>query len=128
MNLQHTLNIYLEHLKFALNQEIAEWIRRYVRSCHEKYRKEMNEVFKYIESIETRLTREIRDLEDIRLIMMAVKDLRENEIRLDMQISPIEEAYSMFQKSDLHLSREEHDRADSLRYRYNQLQQRCVSK
>ena len=46
----------------------------------------MNEVFKFIEDIEKRLSREIKDLEDIRLVMIAVKDLRENEIRIDMNI------------------------------------------
>lgn len=88
----------------------------------------MNELFKFIEHIEQRLGREIKDLEDIRLIMMAVKDLREQEIRLEMQIIPIEESYTMLQKYDVHITREDVERADSLRYRWNKLQQRCVSR
>lgn len=81
---------------------------------------------KFIENIEKRVSREIKDLEDIRLIMMAIKDLRENEIRIDMNITPIEESYSMLQIHGVNLSREDIDRSDSLRYRWNQLQSRCV--
>ena len=111
-----------------MNQEIREWIIHYVQSCNERYRKETNELFKFIEHIEQRLGREIKDLEDIRLIMMAVKDLREQEIQLEMQITPIEESYTMLQKYDVHITREDLERADSLRYRWNKLQQRCVSR
>src|SRR5438874_882186 len=39
----------------------------------------MNEVSVFIDDIEKRLSREIKDLEDIRLVMIAIKDLRENE-------------------------------------------------
>ena len=86
----------------------------------------MNEVFKFIQQIDKRLSREIKDLEDIRLIMMAVKDLREREIQIEMQIIPIEESYSMLQKYDVFIPREDTERADSLRYQWTRLQQRCV--
>ena len=38
------LNVLPEHLKFALNQEVRDWIVRYGQACNAKYRKEMNEV------------------------------------------------------------------------------------
>ena len=34
--------------------------------------------------------RPIKDLDDIRLAMYALKEIRENEIKIDMNISPIE--------------------------------------
>lgn len=116
----------LEHLKFALNQEIREWIILYGQSCNKKYRKEMSNVFVFIDDIEKRLSREIKDLEDIRLIMIAVKDLRENEISIDMAITPIEESYAMLQTHGLNIPREEIEQADSLRYRWERLQAHCV--
>ena len=88
----------------------------------------MHEIFLFIEDIEKRLAREIKDLEDIRLIMIAVKDLRENEITIDMNITPIEESYAMLQIHGIHISREEIEQADSLRYRWEKLQNRCVRK
>jgi dynein heavy chain len=86
----------------------------------------MTDVFLFIEDIEKRLSREIKDLEDIRLIMIAVKDLRENEIRIDMNITPIEESYAMLQTHGLNISREEIEQSDSLRYRWGKLQNHCV--
>jgi dynein heavy chain len=118
--------LFLEHLKFALNQEVREWIILYGHACNRKYQKEMNDVFIFIEDIEKRLSREIKDLEDIRLIMIGVKDLRENEIRIDMNITPIEESYAMLQIHAINIPREEIEQSDSLRYRWGKLQNRCV--
>ena len=86
----------------------------------------MTNVFIFIDDIEKRLSREIKDLEDIRLIMIAVKDLRENEISIDMAITPIEESYAMLQTHGLNIPREEIEQADSLRYRWERLQTHCV--
>ncbi|CAF0837526.1 unnamed protein product [Adineta steineri] len=119
------LAIFTEHLKYALNHEINDWIVCYGQACNAKYRKEMNEVSTFIEDIEKRLSREIKDLEDIRLVMLAIKDLRENEIRIDMSISPIEESYAMLQAHNLNVAREEIERSDTLRYRWVKLQQHC---
>ncbi|UJR23298.1 hypothetical protein I4U23_026313 [Adineta vaga] len=121
------LAIFTEHLKFALNQEVREWVVLYGQACNVKYRKEMNQVLTFIEDIEKRLSREIKDLEDIRLVMIAVKDLRENEIRIDMNITPIEESYAMLQVHDVKISREEVERSETLRYRWGRLQSRCAN-
>ena len=86
----------------------------------------MNEVLTFIEDTEKRLSREINDLEDIRLVMIAVKDLREKEIRIDMNITPIEESYAMLQTHNLNIAREEIERSETLRYRWGRLQNRCV--
>jgi len=53
----------------------------------------MNEIFDFVEDINKRLSRPIKDLDDIRFIMAALKELRENEIRIDMTIGPIEVQY-----------------------------------
>ena len=50
----------------------------------------MEETFDFIEDMSKKLSRPIKDLDDIRLVMAALKDIRENEIRIDMGITPIE--------------------------------------
>ena len=117
----------LEHLKFALHQEVREWIVHYGQACNAKYRKEMNEVSAFIDDIEKRLSRKINDLEDIRLVMIAIKDLRENEIRIDMSITPIDESYTMLQAHGLSIAREEIERSESLKLAWEKLQRHCVS-
>ena len=118
--------IFTDRLKYTFNQEIREWIVLYGQSCKAQYEKQMKDLFIFIEDIEKRLAREIKDLDDIRLIMLAVKDLRENEIRIDMSIIPIEESYAMLQTHGIQVPREELDQADSLRYRWEKLQTRSV--
>lgn len=114
-------------MKFALNQEVKDWIHRYGQACNAKYRKEMNEVSTFIEDIVKRLSRPVNDLEDIRLIMIAIKDLRDNEIRIDMSIGPIEESYAMLQAHGINVVREESDRAESIKLDWENLQRHCVS-
>lgn len=50
----------------------------------------MEETFAFIDDLNKRLSRPIKDLDDIRLAMNALKELREHEIKIDMNISPIE--------------------------------------
>ena len=50
----------------------------------------MEETFNFIEDMNKRLSRPIKDLDDIRFAMAALKEIRENEIRIDMSIAPIE--------------------------------------
>ena len=121
------MDFFSDHLKYALNQEVRDWILRYGQACNAKYRKEMNEVSSFIEDIEKRLSRPINDLEDIRLVMIAIKDLRENEIRIDMSIAPIEESYAMLQAHGLNVAREESDRAELIKLDWVKLQNHCVS-
>lgn len=50
----------------------------------------MNDIFEFIEETGKKLSRPIKDLDDIRLAMLTLKDVREKEISIDMQIGPIE--------------------------------------
>lgn len=117
---------FAEHIKFALTREIRDLVVVFARACNEKYRNEMIEMFSFIDRTEKRLAREIKDLEDIRLVMMAIKDLRENEIQYETKITPIEESYNLLQKYEIQISREESDGADTLRYRWDNLHRRAV--
>lgn len=74
----------------ALCAETKAWAVAYGKECNFKYRTEMEEIFSFIEDMTKRLNRPIKDLDDIRLAMIALKEIRDNEIRIDMSISPIE--------------------------------------
>ena len=50
----------------------------------------MEEIFTFIEDSSKRLNRPVKDLDDIRFSMAVLKDIREQEIRIDMNITPIE--------------------------------------
>lgn len=50
----------------------------------------MEEVFSSIDEWSKQLSHAIKDLDDIRAVMATLKDIRENEIRVDMALGPIE--------------------------------------
>ena len=54
----------------------------------------MENIFEFIEDLTKRLARPIKDLDDIRFAMAALKEIRENEIRIDMAIGPIEVCFN----------------------------------
>ena len=79
-----------EQLKLGLTTETKAWRLHYGKACNNKYRTEMEDIFEFIDDLGKRLGRQVKDLDDIRHAMKALKEIRENEIRIDMAIGPIE--------------------------------------
>lgn len=50
----------------------------------------MDEIAQFVSEFSKRLSRPIDDLEDVRSAMAALEDIRQNEIRIDMTLGPIE--------------------------------------
>lgn len=50
----------------------------------------MDDIFAFIDDLKKRLSRQVKDLDDIRLLMKALKEIREKEIEIDLRIGPIE--------------------------------------
>ena len=48
------------------------------------------EILDQIDDIHNRLSRPIKDLDNVRTAMGALKEIRENEIRIDMLLGPVE--------------------------------------
>ncbi|XP_077982678.1 dynein axonemal heavy chain 5-like [Glandiceps talaboti] len=113
--------LFTEKLKLALTTETRAWQVTFGRYCNQKYRTMMEDIFNFIEEISKRLSRQIKDLDDIRVAMKSLKDIRENEIRIDMEIGPIEESYAMLNRYELLVAKEESERVDTLRYSWEKL-------
>ena len=79
-----------EQLKIALCAEAKAWRVCYGRAMNHKYQTEMEEVFRSIDDWSKQLSHPLDDLDDIRSVMAALRDIRENEIRIDMALGPIE--------------------------------------
>lgn len=85
-----TISLNTEKLKLALTTEMRAWIVSYGRTMNHKYQMVTEEVFKSIDDWTKMLSRPLSDLEDIRTIMATLKDIRKNEIEIDMSLDPIE--------------------------------------
>ena len=80
----------IDTLKISLCAEAKAWIVAIGRLMNESYRQLMDEILVQIDDLSKRLSRPIKDLDDVRMAMAALKELREDEIKIDMSISPIE--------------------------------------
>ena len=81
---------YAEQIKLGIITEIKSWIVLYGRSANSKYRTAMVEFFKSITSFTKQLSRPLNDLDDIRFAMATLIELRNEEIQMDMEVTPIE--------------------------------------
>ena len=81
---------FTEPFKLALLVEIKAWKLLFGHSINNKYKQRMDEITQFVSEYSKRLGRQINDLEDVRNAMAALEDIRQNEIRIDMILGPIE--------------------------------------
>ncbi|KAK4476180.1 hypothetical protein MN116_001394, partial [Schistosoma mekongi] len=120
------LAIYTDRLKDGLLAETSNWRLEYGRLCNSKFKKQVEHLSSMIEKYEKILTRPINDLDDIRILMNALKDLREMEVSVDLQLGPIEESYALLTKYSIPVDKEETEKADTLRYEWKKLCKQMV--
>ena len=105
----------------ALLSEIKVWKRCYAKYLNDKCAREMDEMLEFFDTMMKRLTRPIKDLDDVRSQMAALGEIRESEIKTDMTITPIEEAYVMLNRYNLIFNDGNAERVDSLSYQWKLL-------
>jgi len=81
----------------------------------------MDEIYSFIENLSKKLSRPIHDLDDVREAMEALKEIRENEVKIDMTVGPIEESYSVLQRYNLLFQDRNLERVDGLAYAWKSL-------
>lgn len=108
-------------IKLALEVEAQSWKMTVGRTLNYKYRDILDDIVNFTSDYTRRLAHPIKDLDDVRFAMAALADLREHEIRIDMSLSPIEEAYSMLNKFGVQYNKEESEKVDALRYSVEKL-------
>lgn len=74
----------------AIIAEAKSWKVLFGRRMNAKFNTTMEEILVQIEDISKRLSRPVKDLDDVRTAMAALKEIREEEIRIDMALGPIE--------------------------------------
>ncbi|XP_004624242.1 dynein heavy chain 8, axonemal [Octodon degus] len=121
------LELHTGPMKLALSIEAKAWKMLLCRYLNEEYKKKMSDMIAFINEYLKKLSRPIRDLEDVRFAMEALSCIRDNEIQMDMTLGPIEEAYSILNRFEIEVTKEESEAVDTLRYSFNKLQSKAVS-
>ncbi|XP_049799902.1 dynein axonemal heavy chain 8-like [Schistocerca nitens] len=117
-----TLEIVMDKFKEALLKESMAWKILLGKYLSLAYRAKLAEMMEFIKEKSSVLQRKVKDLDDVRVAMACLEAVRQNFLRLDMGIGPIEEVYATFEHYGVDVPREDVERADSLRYAFNNLQ------
>ena len=115
------IELATETFKLAMTTETRSWKQAYGRGLNTKALKDMNNIFEFCEDLTKRLSRKIADLEDVRMAMNALKELREEQIRMDNMLGPIEQSYAILSKYDVVVPRTETEKLDTLNYEWEKL-------
>ncbi|PAA86956.1 hypothetical protein BOX15_Mlig012039g1 [Macrostomum lignano] len=114
-----------EKLKDALIEECKAWRLAYGKELNERCAKDMDDILEWFDGVKKQLARPVQDLDDVRAHMAALTDVRENEIRIDMEIGPIEETYALLAKYDILFNDGNAERVDSLSYERSNLKEQA---
>ncbi|XP_044147017.1 dynein axonemal heavy chain 8 [Bufo gargarizans] len=105
-------------IKVSISTEAKAWKLLLCRYLHQEYKMKMADISEFIAEYLKILSRPILDLDDVQFVMKALTIIRENEIRIDRSVGPVEEAYATLSRFQVNVTREETDVVDSLRYSF----------
>jgi dynein heavy chain len=75
----------------SLSVEGAQaWIASYCRGCKIAYKRKLDKLLIRINDMSKKLSHPIRDLDELSIGMQALRQIRENEVDMEMAIDPIE--------------------------------------
>lgn len=116
-----SVEVATESLKIALIQECRSRQRAFGLALNKKSATDVGEIYSFIENLSKRLNRPIHDLDDVREAMEALREIRENEMKIDMTVGHIEESFSVLHKYNLLFQDENTERGDGLAYAWKNL-------
>lgn len=115
------LSLETKNMKYSLISAAGSWKTRYSANLHDAARQELEKMNEYIKKTNKQLSRDISDLEDVRTVMGTLKEIRDREAEIDLQFGPIEDKYSLLQKYQVRVAKEEIDGVSELRYEWKRL-------
>ncbi|CAM9238946.1 unnamed protein product, partial [Discosporangium mesarthrocarpum] len=92
------LSLNTTNLKLQLSSECRQWKVQYSNKVHRQARESMVALMDYIRVTTTRLNVEVDGLDSLRYVMNVLKEVRERESSIEMEISPILDMYQMLEQ------------------------------
>ena len=110
------IELRAQPVKQSLKAEAVAWKSQYARNLHEKARKELRAKDEYMKDMNKKLNKKLDgiDLEDVRDLMNTLKEVRERETVIEVQLAPIEEMYTMLRKYDVKVPKDEQEGVSDL--------------
>eukprot|EP00941_MAST-03F_sp_MAST-3F-sp1_P001388 g1388.t1 len=91
------LSLNTRNLKLQLKHEAGSWMILYSMKLHAEALARMESLREYINTCMKRLSLEVKDLQMLKSTMGVLKEIREKEAGIEMEISPILDMYKMLE-------------------------------
>jgi dynein heavy chain len=98
------LQLRTQNLKTGLVHQATDWTVLYSSKLHSEARKQMELLLDYMVQAERRLQRHLNDLNDLRSVMDHLKDIRDRESGIQMEIAPVMDMYRLLEQYVLRTS------------------------
>jgi len=87
------LKLNTANIKHQLSKETRIWKVLYSNKIHKLARDSMARLFEFFQTMSNKLNIEVNSLDTLRYVMMVLKEVREKESSIEMDISPIMDMY-----------------------------------
>lgn len=91
------LSLNTKNLKMQLKHEAAQWKVKYSENLHRQAHGKMEELMEYMKHSTVKVNRKVVDLDSLRSVMDQLKEIRERESGIDMEINPVLDMYAMLE-------------------------------
>ena len=85
------------NLKLQLSTETRQWKVLYSNKVHQLAKEQMANLYEYMRGITIKLNVEVQSLDTLRYVVNVLKEVREKESSIEMDISPILDMYNMLE-------------------------------
>jgi len=91
------LMLNTSNLKLQLRNESRQWKVLYSNKVHHQAKDSLYNLFEYMRITTNKLSIDVQSLDSLRFVMNILKEVREKESSIDMDIAPIIDMYQMLQ-------------------------------
>lgn len=92
------LSLNTKNLKLQLRNECRSWKVQYSDKVHNQAREQMLALFEYMRSTQAQLKRDVDSIDSLRSVMAVLREVRERESSIEMEIMPILDMYQMLEE------------------------------
>jgi len=117
------LQLRTQNLRTGLVHQATDWTVLYSSKLHAEARKQMEALLEYMTNAERKLQREINDLNDLGSVMDHLRDIRDKESGIQMELAPVMDMYRLLEQylpANI-IQKEEMDSRSMLRPRWRAL-------
>ena len=105
-----------EKLKDRLKEYSKMWKMAFTKDLHKRAKHRLESLFDYIKTTTNKLAKDVTTIDSLRFVMSTLKQIREKESEIELEIRPIEAMYALLDKYYSHgMDRDEIDARGSLK-------------